>query len=43
MLNAIIKHFIKNYENTEDTKVRASYGKMSGIVGIICNLLLFAG
>ena len=35
--------FIRDYRNTENPKVRAAYGTLSGIVGIILNLLLFAG
>jgi len=42
MTEILIKRFIKNYENTEDTSVRAAYGKFAGFVGIICNVILFA-
>lgn len=35
-----IKLFIKNHENTSDPRVRESYGKFAGIVGIISNLVL---
>ena len=41
MTRFLLKIFIKNYENTSDLKVRENYGKFSGIVGIISNLLLF--
>lgn len=37
----LIKRFIKDYENVNDTKVRTAYGKFSGKVGIFCNVLLF--
>ena len=40
MNNFIIKHFIKDYENVKDKKVRDSYGKCAGIVGILTNLIL---
>lgn len=40
MTNLLVKIFIKNYENTSDNSVRSAYGRMSGIVGIICNALL---
>ncbi|MCQ2483403.1 MAG: cation diffusion facilitator family transporter [Clostridia bacterium] len=43
MMTFLIKKFIKNYENTSDFKVRNSYGKLTSIVGIIFNVLLFAG
>ncbi len=42
MLDLIIKTFIKNYEHTEDVTVRESYGRLSGVIAIICNLVLFA-
>lgn len=34
------KLFIKDYKNTSDLKVRTKYGTLSGIVGIISNLIL---
>lgn len=43
MTNFLLRHFIKNSENVQDPKVRAAYGNLSGIVGILCNLLLFLG
>ena len=36
----LIKLFVKDHENTTDPKVRESYGKFAGIVGIISNLIL---
>ena len=36
------KLFIKDYTNTKDSKVRAAYGKLAGIVGIITNILIAA-
>ncbi len=42
MTKLIIRTFIKNYKNTEDVAVRASYGKLAGVLGIVCNALLFA-
>lgn len=42
MTELIVKRFIKNYKDTENPVVRAAYGKMAGIVGIVCNLILFA-
>ena len=41
MTNLIIRTFIKNYDQTEDGKVREQYGVLAGILGICCNLLLF--
>lgn len=36
----LINMFVRDYENTEDPKVRESYGKFAGAVGIISNLFL---
>ena len=36
----LIRKFIKNYEDVKDPKVRQTYGKFAGIVGIVSNLLL---
>ena len=43
MVDFLVKKFVKNYEQTENNAVRTSYGILSSIVGIICNVLLFAG
>lgn len=40
MVNLLAKLFIKNYKNVEDDKVRTAYGTMSGIFGIVTNLVL---
>ncbi|HCU08540.1 MAG TPA: cation-efflux pump [Clostridiales bacterium] len=40
MKNFLIRHFVADYENTKDIKVRESYGKLAGVVGIISNLIL---
>ena len=42
MIKILVKHFIKNYKDTKDTKVREQYGVLGGVLGIICNILLFA-
>jgi len=41
MIKLIIKKTIKNYKDTENEKVRESYGVLAGILGIICNFILF--
>ena len=41
MIKLIIKKFIKDSEKVNDKKVRESYGVLSGILGIICNVFLF--
>lgn len=42
MTGWLVKLFVKNHEQAQLPEVRASYGKLSGIVGIACNVLLFA-
>ena len=37
----LTKIFIRDCENTKDPHVRASYGVFGGILGIICNIILF--
>ncbi len=43
MTNLLLKLFVKNSSDTENPKVRTAIGKLSGLVGIVCNILLFAG
>ena len=43
MTQLLLRLFVKDYRNTEDPAVRTRYGKLAGIVGIVCNVLLFAG
>ena len=43
MTKLLLRWFVKNYENKESPRVRASVGRLSGITGIICNALLCAG
>ncbi len=43
MTDLLLKLFVKNSSDTENPKVRTAIGKLSGIVGIVCNILLFAG
>lgn len=42
MTEFLIRHFIKEYEQTEKVSVRTSYGTLASVVGIFCNVLLFA-
>lgn len=42
MTNLLIKLFVKDYTNPDDTAVREKYGVFSSIVGIITNLILAA-
>ncbi len=43
MTKLLLRLFVKNYRNTDDPKVRGAYGRLAGMVGLVCNLLLFAG
>ncbi len=43
MTHLLSRLFVRDYRNTSDPRVRAAYGLMSSIVGIIVNLLLFGG
>lgn len=43
MTQFLLRLFVKDHKNTTDPKVRSAYGKLAGLVGILCNLLLFGG
>ena len=43
LTNLLVRMFVRDYQNTKDPQVRARYGRMAGIVGILCNLLLGGG
>lgn len=43
MTNFLLRRFIPDYQNTADPAVREKYGNLAGIVGIVCNVLLFVG
>ncbi|WP_195985856.1 cation diffusion facilitator family transporter [Clostridium sp. D33t1_170424_F3] len=40
MTNLLVRLFIKDYQNVENSRVREQYGKFAGVVGIVTNLLL---
>ena len=42
MTNFLVRLFVKDYEKTEDIKVREKYGMLSSAVGVVCNVFLFA-
>ncbi|MCD8084548.1 MAG: cation diffusion facilitator family transporter [Clostridiales bacterium] len=42
MTELLITLFVKDYRETENERVRASYGVLASMVGVSCNLLLFA-
>ncbi len=41
MVKLLIKTFIPNASETENLRVRAAYGMLAGVMGIVCNLFLF--
>ena len=41
MINYLIKKYIKNADDIQNETVRFAYGKLTSIIGIIANLLLF--
>ena len=43
MLERMLRAFVPNYTQTGDPAVRERYGVLAGAVGIVLNLLLFAG
>ena len=43
MTNLLLRLFIKDCKNTDNSAVRAAIGKLAGMTGIVCNLLLAAG
>lgn len=43
MVSLLSRIFIKDYKNVTDPAVRRSYGMLTGIMGIVLNLLLFCG
>ena len=42
MTEFLVRHFIKDYRDVEKVSVRTAYGVLASIVGICCNVFLFA-
>lgn len=42
MTDFLIRRFVRDFENMKNTSVRTSYGTLASVVGIVCNVLLFA-
>lgn len=42
MTEFLVRHFVKDYEKVEKVSVRTAYGTLASMVGIFCNVLLFA-
>jgi len=43
MTRLLLHIFIKKHDDLGNPKLRSAIGKLSGIVGIVCNLILFVG
>lgn len=43
MTELLLKLFINNYRDPQSPAVRSSIGTLAGVVGILCNILLFLG
>ena len=41
MIKLLVKRFVKNHEDIKNPHVRESYGVLGGVLGIICNIVLF--
>lgn len=41
MTNFLVRTFVKNPENIDSPETRESYGTLSSIVGVVCNIILF--
>lgn len=41
MIKLLVKKFVKNHEDIKNPHVRESYGVLGGVLGIICNIVLF--
>ena len=42
MTNLLLRLFVRGYQEPRQPRVRSGVGKLSGIVGILCNVVLFA-
>ena len=43
MTNLLLRLFVKDFKQKDVPKVRSAIGRLSGVTGIACNALLFAG
>ena len=43
MTKLLVKLFVRNADDTANAAVRQSYGQLTGITGIVMNVLLFFG
>ena len=38
MTEFLVRHFVKDYENTSKVSVRTAYGVLASVTGIFCNI-----
>lgn len=43
MTKLLLRLFVKDFDNNREPRVRSAVGRLSGITGMVCNALLFAG
>ena len=43
MTELLVRSFVKDADNIDNTQVRERYGMLSSMVGVFCNILLFVG
>lgn len=43
MTKLLLRLFIRNHQDTQSPAVRSAIGKFAGLVGILCNVILFIG
>ncbi len=43
MTKLLLRLFVRDSGNVDNSRTRSGIGRLSGVVGIVCNLLLFAG
>jgi len=41
VIKLLISKFVKNHEAVDNLQVRTAYGKLAGVLGIVCNFILF--
>lgn len=42
MTNLLLRLFVRDHQDPKQPRVRSKVGKLSGVVGILCNIVLFA-
>ena len=43
MTEFLLRMFVRDYRDAESPRVHSAIGKLAGVTGIVCNLLLFVG